>query len=114
MKREIRNTVLVLSGVCAAAGIIMCIAGFMNGGSILRAFQNIELMPEIEIKTSPRGTLPYGGGNTPKSGGSSGDYDDDIYDFFKEFGLDDDDIENFLNPYGGGSQKGSPGGGRIY
>lgn len=109
MKREIRNVVFALAGVCVAAGILVSAAGFMKGGSMRRALQNTGFLPRFKINSDVRGTVPYGNG---------GDYDDDmedIYEFFREFGLDDDDIDDFLNPYGGSMPDSrSSGGGKIY
>ena len=116
MKKTIHHTILIITAVSAAVGIILCAAGLSIGGSFWRVLKNNGMLPQI-IYSNDKPQNPYQNGNGNRNSGSSMD---DFSDFFKEFGLDDDDINSFFAPYGGNSgdsgnsESGNGSGGALF
>lgn len=116
MKKTIHHTILIITAVSAAMGIILCAAGLSIGGSFWRVLKNNDMLPEI-IYSNDKPQNPYQNRNGNRNSGSSMD---DFSDFFREFGLDDDDINSFFAPYGGSSggsgnsESGNGSGGALF
>lgn len=104
MKKTINHTILIIAAVSAAIGVVLCAAGISTGGSFWRVMKDNDMMPQIiygnDTQKNPYQN-PYQDGNI-----GGGNNMDDFSEFFKEFGLDDDDINSFFAPYGGSSDGG--------
>lgn len=106
MKRSDALTLIITGAVIFAIGAATASIGEGMGGNFFRAFENSRMEFKDDRK-KPEFDYDYGNGGGYEP-------DDDIAEFFRSFGMSDEEIERFLNPYGssgGGRDKKE---GRIY
>jgi hypothetical protein len=125
--KQYKKTVLITGAVFAALGIVFFLAGSIMGGNPIRAAANVGCI--IEGGREPYDYFYDNNKNNNKNNNNSRDRyyydndddtyddpfgfdDDDIYEFFKEFGIDGSDIQNMPSSGSGNSKSNS--GGTIY
>lgn len=72
MRKTITKVVLIICAVSVALGIALCASGVVMGADVEKALRGIGINVETRIE----------------SNNMYDDYNDDINDFFKEFGID--------------------------
>lgn len=72
MRKTITKVVLIICAVSVALGIALCASGVVMGADVEKALRGIEI--NVETRIEPNNMYD--------------DYNDDINDFFKEFGID--------------------------
>lgn len=72
MRKTITKVVLIICAVSVALGIALCASGVVMGADVEKALRGIGI--NVEIRIEPNNMYD--------------DYNDDINDFFKEFGID--------------------------
>ena len=72
MRKTITKVVLIICAVSVALGIALCASGVVMGADVEKALSGIGI--NIEARIEPNNMYD--------------DYNDDINDFFKEFGID--------------------------
>ena len=72
MRKTITKVVLIICAVSVALGIALCASGVVMGADVEKALRGIGINVETRIEPN----YMYD------------DYNDDINDFFKEFGID--------------------------
>ena len=72
MRKTITKVVLIICAVSVALGIALCASGVVMGADVEKALRGIGINAETRIEPN----------------NMYDDYDDDINDFFKEFGTD--------------------------
>ena len=72
MRKTITKVVLIICAVSVALGIALCASGVVMGADVEKALRGIGINVETRIE----------------SNNMYDDYNDDINDFFKEFGTD--------------------------
>lgn len=115
MKDKLKKAVLAVSTAFICIGLILCVIGANNGGSFLRAMKyngadiKIDSRYDNNKGREPYYYNPYGGYGS--QGGSS--QEEQMREFFKQFGMSDDEIDMFINPYnsqgGYGGRRGNDG-----
>ena len=74
MRKTITKAVLIICAVSVALGIALCASGVVMGADVEKALRGIGI--NVETRIEPNNMYDYD------------DYNDDINDFFKEFGID--------------------------
>ena len=72
MRKTITKVVLIICAVSVALGIALCASGVVMGADVEKALRGIGI--NFETRIEPNNMYD--------------DYNDDINDFFKEFGID--------------------------
>ena len=72
MRKTITKVVLIICAVSVALGIALCASGVVMGADVEKALLGIGI--NVETRIEPNNMYD--------------DYNDDINDFFKEFGID--------------------------
>lgn len=72
MRKTITKVVLIICAVSVALGIALCASGVVMGADVEKALRGIGI--NVEKRIEPNNMYD--------------DYNDDINDFFKEFGID--------------------------
>ena len=72
MRKTITKVVLIICAVSVALGIALCASGVVMGADVEKALRGIGINGETRIEPN----------------NMYDDYNDDINDFFKEFGID--------------------------
>ena len=72
MRKTITKVVLIICAVSVALGIALCASGVVMGADVEKALRGIGI--NVETRIAPNNMYD--------------DYNDDINDFFKEFGID--------------------------
>lgn len=72
MRKTITKVVLIICAVSVALGIALCASGVVMGADVEKALSGIGI--NVETRIEPNNMYD--------------DYNDDINDFFKEFGID--------------------------
>ena len=72
MRKTITKVVLIICAVSVALGIALCASGVVMGADVEKALRGIGINDETRIEPN----------------NMYDDYNDDINDFFKEFGID--------------------------
>ena len=72
MRKTITKVVLIICAVSVALGIALCASGVVMGADVEKALRGLGINVETRIEPTNR----------------YDDYNDDINDFFKEFGID--------------------------
>ena len=72
MRKTITKVVLIICAVSVALGIALCASGVVMGADVEKALRGIAI--NVETRIEPNNMYD--------------DYNDDINDFFKEFGTD--------------------------
>lgn len=108
MKSKLNKAIYTAAAAFICIGLILCVIGENNGGSIFRALRSNEAYKTAD--TDRRENYndyynPYNRGGY----GNSNSSDDQLREFFRQFGMSDDAIDMFINPYGssGGGYGGS-------
>ena len=94
MKQKMNKAISVVAGVFIFIGLVLAVIGANNGGSIVRALRH------SGVNVNTRQNNNYGNYYNPYGNGGKNNVDDPIRDFFREFGMSDDEIDMFVNPYG--------------
>lgn len=109
MKGQGKLTVIIAGAVIFAVGVIFAAIGDAHGGNFFRAMEHAGNGFYMDTDRGRSGAKHRDGGYPYDYGyGDKDDDYEDIEEFFREFGLSDEEIEQFLYP---GSSSGS---GRIY
>lgn len=72
MRKTITKVVLIISAVSVALGVVLCISGVVMGADVQKALHGIGVDVDTRIEQNDM----------------YDDYDDEINDFFREFGID--------------------------